>query len=69
MWRRVEAGRLHRLLEAEPMLVRVCQSGPLPASVLVCSTRSDQDLTLPAWLAGPTTPSFSIRSMIDAARL
>jgi len=24
---------------------------------------------LPAWFAGPTTPSFSIRSISDAARL
>jgi hypothetical protein len=46
VWRRDEAGRLHRLLEAEPMLVRVCQSGWLPVSVLVRSTRFDEDLAL-----------------------
>src|SRR5215210_8083925 len=52
VWRRDEAGRLHRLLEAEPMLVRVCQSCWPPASVLVRSTRSDEDVALASMVGG-----------------
>jgi hypothetical protein len=35
------------------MLVCVCQFGLLPASVLVCSTRSDEDLALARMIGGP----------------
>ncbi len=36
------------------------------SATLTLSTRISR---LPAWLAGPTMPSFSMRSMIEAARL
>ena len=49
------------------MLVRVCQSGLLPASVLVCSTRSDQDLTL-ARMVGRADDPFLLHSLHDRRR-
>ncbi len=57
-WIRDEGGRLNRLLEAETMLVCVCQSGSQPASVLVRSTRSDEDVALARMVGWPYDPFF-----------
>ena len=40
------------------MLVRVCQSGLLPVSVLVCSTRSNEDLALARMVSGSDDALF-----------
>ena len=41
------------------MLVCVCQFGLAAASILVCSTRSDQDLTLARMVGGSDDPLLS----------
>jgi hypothetical protein len=60
----MRSGRLHRLLEAEPMLICVCQSGPLPASVLVRSTRSYEDFAL-ARMVGRSDDPFLLHPLHD----
>ena len=49
------------------MLVCVCQSGPLPASVLVRSTRSDEDFTL-ARMVGRSDDPFLLHPLHERGR-